>query len=645
MEEGVMIREFPRRNLERLKKEAKHWLAELRRNAGDARARLERALPSVPASPTLRDVQLALAREQGFPGWTALKRALTPDSSASRKTLDQYEDMAAALLEAYRTGTPEAMERHYRYTWHRRAWSGMRTYVQLDLGKRASGPDDPVDISLDDARYLVAIEHGFENWDSLVTFVSTMPGHLPITAKPVRVRSAAPSAKRDSIAVTRDWQTALRLTARTPSPAIDAHGQMTDAMLLDLSNIEELTALDLSGSHSVTDDGIRHLAKLTKLRHLDLSGTAITDLGLDVLRNLPALETISLAGTRVTDSGAAHLSGCHELRDVNLGMTRTGDGAIRALAGKAHLRQLRTGNAVTDEGLAVFHDYPAFKSWRGGDATMALLSYDAGPNLLSLRGTFGDRGMSHLKGLDGLFALNVNDGRLGLTAAGLAPLVTLPHLGWLAVDARDDLMPIIAELPYLRFLGAQDTPAGDDGFVELSRSKSIEYIWGRRCHNLQHRGFVALARMPALRALSVSCLNVDDAGISALPGFPALRELMPMDIPDAGYRHIGQCLQLESLILMYCRDTTDAATEHLEPLRNLTDYFNSYTTITDRTPAILSEIDSLERITFDTCHGLTDAGIAKLARLPRLRELRVSGKGVSDRVQTMFPEMVAVNRD
>ena len=67
--------------------------------------------------------------------------------------------------------------------------------------------------------------------------------------------------------------------------------------------------------------------------------------------------------------------------------------------------------------------------------------------------------------------------------------------------------------------------------------------------------------------MGVSCLNVDDAAISALPTFPALRELMPMDIPDAGYRHIGKCEQLESLILMYCRDTSDAATEHIAGLR------------------------------------------------------------------------------
>jgi hypothetical protein len=203
-------------------------------------------------------------------------------------------------------------------------------------------------------------------------------------------------------------------------------------------------------------------------------------------------------------------------------------------------------------------------------------------------------------------------------------------------------MPRIAEMPHLRFLGAQDTAAGDEGFVALSGSRSIEYIWGRRCHNLRRRGFTALADMPSLRGLSVSCLNVDDVGVSALPAFPALKELMPMDIPDAGYRHIGRCEQLESLILMYCRDTTDAATEHITSLRNLSYYFNSYTTITDRTPELLSMMESLERVTFDVCHNLTNAGIVRLARLPGLRELRVSGKGITSEVRTAFAPRVRV---
>ena len=203
-------------------------------------------------------------------------------------------------------------------------------------------------------------------------------------------------------------------------------------------------------------------------------------------------------------------------------------------------------------------------------------------------------------------------------------------------------MPYIAEMPKLRFLGAQDTVAGDEGFAALSRSRSIEYIWGRRCHNLRRRGFMALADMPALRGLSVSCLNVEDAALSALPTFPALRELMPMDVPDEGYRHVGMCERLESLILMYCRDTTDAATQHITRLRSLSYYFNSYTTITDRTPELLSNMDSLERITFDACHGLTNAGVARLARLPKLRELRVSGRGMTSELGAAFPPRVRV---
>jgi len=215
--------EFPRRrNLDSLKKEAKRWLQELRANVADAHARLARALPNASGKPTLRDVQLALAHEHRFTGWTALKRALTPDPSASARTLEQYDAMAHALLEAYRTGTPEAMEEHYRHTWHRRAWQGMRIYVQLDLGKHPTGPNDDVDITLDDARYLIAIEHGFENWEALSGFVSVMPGRLPMTTKPVRVRSLDTPTESRPAAITRDWQAALRLLGRTSSPALDA---------------------------------------------------------------------------------------------------------------------------------------------------------------------------------------------------------------------------------------------------------------------------------------------------------------------------------------------------------------------------------------------------------------------------------------
>jgi hypothetical protein len=633
----------PRRNLESLKKEAKRWLAALRDNDPDARARLTRAIPNPPDDPALRDVQLALAREHGFAGWSDLKDAI--ESQGSKPAMvGQYDEMAGALLEAYRTGAPEAMERHYRFTWHRRSWPAMRSYVQYDLGKRPASPDDDVHITIDDARYLVAVEHGFENWNAVEQFARSAQsfGGQLIAAKPIRLVHMDEYGDEVTVASSRNWHEIATLVEAHPSAHLDGGGQVTDEVLALLARVPTIVSLGLGGSHALTDDGLRALAHLPNLRALDISGAPISDTGLEPLGELTKLETLNLAGTRVTDRGIGVLEANRTLREVNLAWTSTGDGAIAALAGKSRLGHFMTGTLVTDSGLAMLHQWPVYKTWQAGEAKMALVSYRAAPNQLSLRGNFTDRGMQYLRGLDGLFGLNIDDAALALTADALEPLVSLPNLGWLGVDAKDDWMPYIARMPKLRFLGAQDTTAGDDGFVALSKSQSIEYIWGRRCHNLRTRGFTALTNMPKLRGLSVSCLNVDDAGVSALPSFPALRELMPMDVPDAGYRHIGQCSALESLVLMYCRNTTDAATEHITGLRNLAYYFNSYTTITDRTPALLSTIDSLERVTFDACHNLTNAGVAELARLPKLKQVRVSGRGLSPGVAKLFPGRVRV---
>ena len=150
--------------------------------------------------------------------------------------------------------------------------------------------------------------------------------------------------------------------------------------------------------------------------------------------------------------------------------------------------------------------------------------------------------------------------------------------------------------------------------------------------------------MPALRGLSVSCKNVNDAGLSELPRFAALRELMPMDVSDAGFRYVGQCAGLESLVLMYCRETTDAATEHIVGLPRLEKYFASYTRITDRTPEILSGMSSLERIGLVGCPGVTNAGIASLAGLPRLRELDLGGmQNVTRESLSDFPANVRID--
>ena len=55
----------------------------------------------------------------------------------------------------------------------------------------------------------------------------------------------------------------------------------------------------------VTDDGMKSLEPLKKLKHLDLTGTQISDKGLAHLARLPELESVYLGGTAVTKAGIA----------------------------------------------------------------------------------------------------------------------------------------------------------------------------------------------------------------------------------------------------------------------------------------------------------------------------------------------------
>src|SRR5688572_886429 len=138
-----------------------------------------------------------------------MQERLPEDADASAKALALYEAKAQALLEAYRTGSPEAMERHYNYTWHRRAWRAMRTYVQLDLGKRPAHPDDDVEISLDDARRLIALEHGFINWRELEVFAQSVKPGRRTTAKPLRLVVQKEPDHWEPIAGSREWEEIL----------------------------------------------------------------------------------------------------------------------------------------------------------------------------------------------------------------------------------------------------------------------------------------------------------------------------------------------------------------------------------------------------------------------------------------------------
>jgi hypothetical protein len=191
---------------------------------------------------------------------------------------------------------------------------------------------------------------------------------------------------------------------------------------------------------------------------------------------------------------------------------------------------------VTDEGIPALHHIPAFKRWLGGDVETGLIGALKVPTRLMIDGDFTDAGLAALAGLDGVASLSFFSNSRGFTPGGLKILQTFPRLEVFGIDGAvcgDEAMRQIARFPRLRQLRAQGAIAGDEGWEALGRSGTLEYIWGRHCPNFSDHGFAALAQIPTLRGMGISCKLVSDEALAALPRFPELRELVSMDVPDA----------------------------------------------------------------------------------------------------------------
>jgi hypothetical protein len=640
-------------SLDHLRKEAKRWLKALRAGSAEARARLVRAWPDAPDTPALRDVQHALAREYGHDDWRALKEAAATLADVSEvagllaRTEDEYQALAADLVLAFGSHDEAALrrlnERYRRSFTFEDLWAEIWRRV-YSFRQRAFKSTAPQVLQLEEAQAVIAQDAGFGSWAALTAAVKTGAPPIPPYAIDVKNNVISPQRQLSD----KEWDELIAVMAERRITGLHAAGQMTDAVLARVAALEHVTALSLGGSRQLTDDGLLQLSRMPQLQKLDLSeypGGRLTDRGLECLRHLPDLRTFEMTWQGgVSDAGVAHLKWCDRLEQVNLMGSPTGDGAIEALQGKPALRRFSSGRLVTDAGLPLLHNFPMLKRWRGGTVAPGATDVpDAGSLLID--GPFTNAGLAGLEGLEGVFDLDLFWHVSGITSDGFVHLIALPNLSSLGADGRlsdNEAMQHFARIPRLRRLRAQGAVANDDGFEALSRSRTLESFWGRECAAFGSRSFLAFSTMPSLRGLGVSLKRVEDAALSALPRFPALRELTPIDVQDEGFRHVGRCERLERLTCMYCRDTTDAATEHIAALP-LKYYYAGLTLITDRSLEVLGQMASLEQVDLYECNGVTDAGLPFLAALPRLREVSLEGlPGVTVQGTRVFPPQVRV---
>lgn len=238
-----------------------------------------------------------------------------------------------------------------------------------------------------------------------------------------------------------------------------AGSKATTADLALLSQFPGLQVLNLSAT-AIDDAGVARLAGLKNLRSLSLHQTGVTDEALRTIGQLGELTELNLGNCpRVSDAGIAHLRKLTRLVELNLVHTRLSDAGLKQLTALRHLRglviggpqvtdscmdhlaklpQLRglvvTDAAVTDTGLQRLDDLPdlAFLSLYGNrrvtDAGLVFVGRRTRLEVLALGKTgITDAGLKHLQSLEDLKHLSLVENR-HVTDAGLAQLAALPKL-------------------------------------------------------------------------------------------------------------------------------------------------------------------------------------------------------------------------
>ena len=449
---------------------------------------------------------------------------------------------------------------------------------------------------LRDAQREIARRHGFDSWDALRAHVEDAIGRSP---------SAQPRRRG--------------LDYDDPIPdVVTISGPLTRDVAARLAD-ERAEGLKLDGS--VAADGFGHLAQVPSLRRLDLSGRDdLRDDDLRFLERLPWLTAVSLAGCGgISDAAVAHLRAHRALEQVNLKWTRTGDPAVAALAGHQVLHRLVVGAALSDAGAARLRELPALASPGTLDSFLSVSSAR----------TLTDDALVHIGSLQGVSALDLSMSVFGsphYTARGMAHLrgmTALEALNFHGALATDAVLEGVAAIPRLRALHCQDIASGDEGFIALGRSITLERLGARFCHRLTDRGFAALAALPRLQALGIGGSRLTDAAWAPLADAQALVDLNPNLSRDGAFVHIGRIPHLERLTNVYNRATTDAATRYLRNHPRLVHYGAFGTQITDESLRILADLPRLETLEFENCARMTDTGLRDLARAPRLRRVSV----------------------
>lgn len=241
----------------------------------------------------------------------------------------------------------------------------------------------------------------------------------------------------------------------------------TDEDMKFLSELPRLKAVELFGA-GITDATIERLKNARHLRGLHLDDTLCTTVAVSRLPAAPSLEHFTLLGVTVNDANMPPLEVMKNLQSLNACSFSRSKGNLRALTDKGlvHIARLEklealylSGADITDDGLQQLRALHR----------LSALTIDS-PNVT-------DAGMEHIAALTKLTFLNFH--KLNVGDAGVQCLANLRELNFLCLDdssITDAATETIARFPKLRVLHIARTAVTDEGLKSLESAPSLQRI-------------------------------------------------------------------------------------------------------------------------------------------------------------------------
>jgi len=353
------------------------------------------------------------------------------------------------------------------------------------------------------------------------------------------------------------------------------------------------------------------------------------------IRRLTDLQILSLQSSGITDEGLEYLRPLRSLRGLELtqaGITQRGLAVLKDLP---NLEYLQLNSGLTDAGLKQVAQVSNLrwlsiidgKMWGPGLAELAKLPRLERLCILHSRARLLDRHIKCLEGLTQLKSLTLwANGCDTLTDASLASIGKLRNL---------------EELYFIRTM-PKFTSAGVTHLKDLKKLRKVNFAQAWLNTTGELSGDLIAGQLAANHPNLESIKRISFLSTEGIKTLATLRNLKCLHVTlkdqkqdyygPTGISHLSGLSSMKELHISTGNSLSDADLASLEPLVRMRDLFIRSTSVTDRGFASIAKLEKLENLTVSSFSvlggtGISKSGLNQLNALPNLRFLQVHAWG------------------